>query len=620
MKKIALLADGWKRLITYAWVRGINQFIDKYPERIEVCHYNCMGNWSDDRVFNQGEYNIFHLPDLTMFDGIILDLNNVCDEVQKQHLVDLVKESGVPAISLGCYVPEFYYVGVDNAGAIRQLMEHLRKVHDCQSFCFVGGPKNNIENEMRVEAFRCCMQEMGHVPSNQEVSYGTFEMTTGSEYFGMLAESGRKLPDAFICANDNIAAGLIDEAQKRGFLVPRDFAVTGFDNLDKAVCFNPQITTVSHQRERIGETCMELLSRIWEGHTIEQTHYIEPEITYTESCGCRFSIPIDYREFARSYIVENESRRQFEEKRIALEGCLAAATEFDQIFHLAGEYFKRLDCDGIAVVVDDRLLELQEEEVFSISGFDREHMKVVYGEYLEDGVYEPYDSYWKRIEKNLDKDVCMFTPLHYRNRTIGFTILLNGKFLYDNPYFYDIQSLLNRVLWDMYQRKCYIKANRKLDELYKRDALTGLYNRTAYFEQVDKMFEECRRKATPCMIAFFDCDNFKRINDEQGHDAGDEILKRAGNILKQFCDERGNAYRFGGDEFIIVHACESMEKAAQLVERIRDRFEKEQIAISIGSVVTDTDNNMTLQEYLNIADQAMYENKRKKKNESMVER
>lgn len=106
MKKIALLADGWKRLITYAWIRGINRFIDKYPERIEVCHYNCMGNWSDDRVFNQGEYNIFHLPDLTMFDGIILDLNNVCDEVQKQHLVDMVRESGVPAISIGSVVTD----------------------------------------------------------------------------------------------------------------------------------------------------------------------------------------------------------------------------------------------------------------------------------------------------------------------------------------------------------------------------------------------------------------------------------------------------------------------------------------------------------------------------------
>lgn len=51
MKKIALLADGWKRLITYAWVQGINTFNEKHSEPIEICHYNCMGNWSDDLVF-----------------------------------------------------------------------------------------------------------------------------------------------------------------------------------------------------------------------------------------------------------------------------------------------------------------------------------------------------------------------------------------------------------------------------------------------------------------------------------------------------------------------------------------------------------------------------------------
>ena len=48
MKKIALLADGWKRLITYAWVKGIITFNEKQTEPIEICHYNCMGNWSDD--------------------------------------------------------------------------------------------------------------------------------------------------------------------------------------------------------------------------------------------------------------------------------------------------------------------------------------------------------------------------------------------------------------------------------------------------------------------------------------------------------------------------------------------------------------------------------------------
>ena len=86
--------------------------------------------------------------------------------------------------------------GRDNKCAIRQMMEHLKNEHACQSFCFAGGPRNSSEN-------------------------------------------------------DNIAAGLIDEAQKNGYLIPRDFAVTGFDNLDKAICFNPQITMVAHKRETL---------------------------------------------------------------------------------------------------------------------------------------------------------------------------------------------------------------------------------------------------------------------------------------------------------------------------------------------------------------------------------
>ncbi len=91
------------------------------------------------------------------------------------------------------------------------------------------------------------------------------------------------MPDAFICANDNIAAGLMDEA----------------------ICFNPQITTVSHKREILAGHCMELFDKIWRGRPVEQCHYIEPEISYTESCGCPFLTLIDYREGARRNITEN---------------------------------------------------------------------------------------------------------------------------------------------------------------------------------------------------------------------------------------------------------------------------------------------------------------------------
>ena len=613
MKKIALLADGWKRLITYAWIRGINAFNENHSEPIEICHYNCMGNWSNDPVFNQGEYNIFTLPELDRYDGIIIDINTMKDTAQRRHLIEIVKKSGVPAISLGNFVEDLYYVGIDNRRAIRQMMIHLKNEHNCQSFCFVGGPKNSSENLIRAEAFRECIKEWNLDESINTVSYGTFEMNSGNDYFHKYIDEGRTIPDAFICANDNIAAGLMDEAQKNGYSIPHDFAVTGFDNLDKAICFNPQITTVSHKREILAGHCMELFDKIWKGKPVEQCHYIEPEISYTESCGCPFLTSIDYREGARRNIIENEHRRMFEEKRVGLESRLTSARDFNEIFLDAGEYFDQLECDGITLVVDERLLALDDEREFPVRGYERERLRVVYGaDVKQPGEYETFDSYWRKKESEPNNDVWMFTPFHYRDRSIGFSILKNGKFLYDNPYFYDIQSLLNRVIWEMYQRQCYIEANRKLDFLYKRDALTGTYNRMAYFEMAEIISEKCRILNQDCLIAFFDCDNFKIINDEQGHAKGDEILKKIGAILSDACSRKGGAFRFGGDEFVVLYPLENKETADEIINRLNKRFDNEGIQVSIGTCVMDAEKK-SLQEYLDMADRSMYENKKSKR-------
>ena len=614
MKKIALLADGWKRLITYAWIRGINAFNENHSEPIEICHYNCMGNWSNDPVFNQGEYNIFNLPELDRYDGIIIDINTMKDTAQRHHLIEIVKKSGVPAISLGNFVEDLYYVGIDNRRAIRQMMIHLKNEHNCQSFCFVGGPQNSSENLIRAEAFRECIKEWNLDESINTVSYGTFEMNSGNDYFHKYIDEGRTIPDAFICANDNIAAGLMDEAQKNGYSIPHDFAVTGFDNLDKAICFNPQITTVSHKREILAGHCMELFDKIWKGKPVEQCHYIEPEISYTESCGCPFLTSIDYREGARRNIIENEHRRMFEEKRVGLESRLTSARDFNEIFLDAGEYFDQLECDGITLVVDERLLALDDEREFPVKGYERERLRVVYGaDVKQPDEYETFDSYWRKKESEPNNDVWMFTPFHYRDRSIGFSILKNGKFLYDNPYFYDIQSLLNRVIWEMYQRQCYIEANRKLDFLYKRDALTGTYNRMAYFEMAEIISEKCRILNQDCLIAFFDCDNFKIINDEQGHAKGDEILKKIGAILSDACSRKGGAFRFGGDEFVVLYPLENKETADEIINRLNKRFDNEGIQVSIGTCVMDAEKKKSLQEYLDMADQSMYENKKSKR-------
>ena len=91
---------------------------------------------------------------------------------------------------------------------------------------------------------------------------GDYDYETGVNYMREYVHSGSKLPDVFVCANDNIAAGICAEAEQWGYRVPDDFLVTGFDNLDKAAYFRPQITTVFQDREEIGKLCVDVLLRI----------------------------------------------------------------------------------------------------------------------------------------------------------------------------------------------------------------------------------------------------------------------------------------------------------------------------------------------------------------------
>ena len=111
MRKIALIMDEWKRCFTFAWPSGILQRIRELGEDVNLYIFSSSGNWSRDQEYNIGEYNIYHLPDLQEFDGIILDLNNVVMEDVRQETIQRAKMSGVPVISVGCEIDGCYYVG-----------------------------------------------------------------------------------------------------------------------------------------------------------------------------------------------------------------------------------------------------------------------------------------------------------------------------------------------------------------------------------------------------------------------------------------------------------------------------------------------------------------------------
>ena len=88
--------DGWKRFFTYAWPAGILQRIRESSEEINLYIFNSSGDWSWDADYNTGEYNIYKLPDLNDFDGIVMDVNNIRYPQVIEEIAELVRKRRNP--------------------------------------------------------------------------------------------------------------------------------------------------------------------------------------------------------------------------------------------------------------------------------------------------------------------------------------------------------------------------------------------------------------------------------------------------------------------------------------------------------------------------------------------
>lgn len=151
-----------------------------------------------------------------------------------------------------------------------------------------------------------------------------------------------------------------------------------------------------------------------------------------------------------------------------------------------------------------------------------------------------------------------------------------------------------------------------LDRLKKninKDDLTGLLRRDEFFSRVEKLHASGGEVA----IIMIDIDNFKMINDTEGHITGDHVLQRVSKVLNRCTKVGAEVGRFGGEEFIIA-ACCGEERAQNLAEALRRQIEREvSVTVSVG-VATTLKANKDLRRTVGMADQALYQAKHAGKN------
>ena len=618
---------------------AVESFEKEMTEKPQMCIIKILRQLTDVRVeeedYTVGEYNIYRLPKFEEFDGVIFDLNNIIHEDVQREIVDRVKKTNVPAISIGREIEGCYYVGIDNYAVMQSMIAHLHESHGCKKYWLIMGAEKNYENRTRIVALKDYMREHNIPFSDEQLYYESFEYQCGVHGFETLYERHKCIPEAIICANDNIAVGVCESVKKHGYSIPNDVIVTGFDNFDKAGYYEPRITTMGHIREETGYNCADLLLRLWSGKEVPQTIYTNVNGVFWESCGCKNDIVRDAKKHLKDQIMYGIETDEFDEEIVLLEYELMKCNTVNEMMHCIPQCIPSMKCDAMYLVMDNHInafknqTELQmeqqfmEDEGFHTVGYP-ETMQVCFayenGKTLDvqnmqiDNIFPMFD-YEKGGESFL------FLPLHFRSKTVGYFVIRNAVYLMEKQYLFQVVKTLTTAIENLHKKEKLEYMNQLLSELYITDSMTNMYNRLGYQKLAEKFYKTMHQNGESVLIMFIDLDRLKYINDNFGHELGDLAIVITAKAILKYCEKEGVPTRTGGDEFVLIQKAGSQKEIDEMISNIRKEITEASVrvnfpmdmSVSIGTAVAVPDGQKTLEDYVREADEMMYTEKVKKK-------
>ena len=611
--KIFMICSVWHEDYIRELLEGMNRRIGR--DDIEL-HVFASYDTSGDLDFQRKEQEIFSLPDLDDYDGILIASNSEGNVDVIREKLDRYKQKGKKVLSIERELEDVSYMGINNYVEFYRLVEHLLRDHGCKTLNFLGGPKENEENQERFRAFCDCMEKYNVPVEPERVIYRRFLHSDGAPVYQEWKKKGLHVPDAVVCANDNMALGYCDAAAEDGYFAPESFLITGFDNFDEGQYFHPSITSVNRNWVQLGYDSMDKLLAMIQEDIPRGIFRSRGKLALNESCGCG----LNKRNISEDFRIVYHGKKQEEwlhEKQRLNRHLLCISKSVKEMQGYLAECFKRLGIDDMAICINKSVFE--EDSSKSRTGYEREVYMITAEKQLEvsrEQTFEP--QYLNMIGHSR---IYLFSSLHLVSDTYGYAVAPYTEILMNNGVHKMFMQTLSLALENIRQRQELGRMNRRLEQLYVQDPMTGLYNRFGYYNLAEKYLQKHKEEA---YLIYMDMDNLKVFNDRYGHAMGDKAIKGMAEVIKTVFEPDSICVRMGGDEFLVMTCCASEEELMRQERRLLELLEKYSVAnelpiplkTSIGHTACN-EADEPLEVLVKKADARMYEAKQKRKGEEI---
>lgn len=623
-KKIAVFIGG----VTQNFSSRLCRTISRKAEELgyDVFYFATFNSYDDNLLYLDGEKLLYSLPVFSELDGVIIVPDTLYINGSKEYLAQKFTTGSFPVVSIRDRMEGAYNVIVNEDTAMEGMLRHFIEKHGFKDICFMTGRLDMEDAVKRFSCYKRIMKEYNLPVTDGMFYYGDYWKKKGDAAVAhFLEERGGKCPQAIVCSNDYMALSVIGALQERGFRVPEDCCVSGYDNVPESKHCLPSITTLDVPFEKMAERAMDVIDAVNRGESPEQTQYIDVEERFRGSCGCsEHEVPCDWFSMEQ----EIEEKREIIYQTTFMNADLEGVTDSNTLFQNANKY----DCGkGLRrswIVFCDETEEMTEEDL-NIGGVRREftNQMVLRSVKDENGAVRLMKLPFDRSEivpeaerGGIENGSFYITILHYKNRLIGYVV---SNYLNYGTYNDMMQpwSMVFSVAIEHYRLNKHLNAMEDIKRLYKEDTLTGIYNRRGFEEQARQIYTDAGKIKKRVAVISIDMDNLKKINDAFGHSAGDDALCRVAVALQNVSDENTAYARTGGDEFSALRMIDKAgegsdftmrlrEELARINERSNPAYEAE---VSCGVYEVKDTTKTSLLRAMQMSDEHMYEDKRRRK-------
>jgi len=623
-ERIAVLTAGWNREFLNFMMQGICQRAAE--DMADVYLFNCYGDHDEKSLFNKGEYNLFNLPELSKFSGLILFPNNISSAPVKESLQQRIQEAKIPSISVEYDLEGMDFVGIDNYTALSQIMEHLVVHHKFTKFFYVSGIDGHYESMERKRAFTDVLTKYDIPVSDDMLQNTNYSHDEAYQIASDWILEGKPLPEAFVCANDDLAIGICEAMSEFGYRVPEDIVVTGYDNFEAAINYSPRITTVDRAKKELGyESCNHLFQQI-HGESVPRKVLMESHPIFSESCGCSDISARNNDAFRKQCFRKEAENRNLDGFLRLMSDELVNCDSFHSFKEKVQKYLANFHIHSFYLMVEHDEYDLSKAASldYRTEGYSD---TMVLACAIEGDARLPLcslntsDLFPGAFSETPQGNLYIFSPIHFQDRSIGYCVIKNSTYLLEHYFLYTWLNTLNSTIENIRQKRTLNAINDKLNALYMRDFLTDLYNRFGYEKKALPLYHKNCEEGKETFVIFFDMDRLKYINDCFGHNHGDLAIITLANTLKKYSPKDALAIRYGGDEFLIIGTFAGLDNLNELIGKITNELaEKTRLSnlpydfsVSFGFEIAPSNSKMPLDIFVEKADANMYLDKQLKR-------